>query len=300
VLAGILVFVAIMSLINGIISEDAKSCVTNFIEVGLITFVVTHKKYLLSKQGRKHKKLSNMIVSDTTTYPTCDSWTNNNNYSLNTTICVFQEGSAENAIEALKSMLSSDVILVRKGQEVKVPGNKEIIPSDVVILQTGDRVPSDIRLLEVNNLACQEAGHSTAVAKTVNKLKKSNMYDAKRMWQMLKITYSMWYHCRLSTGRPDMCHVDCFIRKRSIFVVAILAAFLQKISPADASLTGQSCQSFKKTPVHVLNRQRKMTMVGLLLDDNTKNREPRRRIGVEAGRKRTGLVENTSKGDNLK
>ena len=41
VLVGILIFVAVVSLIKGIISDDAESRVTNFIEVGLITFVVT-------------------------------------------------------------------------------------------------------------------------------------------------------------------------------------------------------------------------------------------------------------------
>lgn len=76
--------------------------------------------------------------------------------SLNTTIGVLQEGSAEKAAEALKSMLSSDAVLVRDGKEKKVAGT-DIVPGDIVILQTGDRVPGDIRLLEVNNLACQEA-----------------------------------------------------------------------------------------------------------------------------------------------
>ena len=75
---------------------------------------------------------------------------------MNTTIGVLQEGSAEKAAEALKSMLSSDAILIRDGKEQKVPG-QDIVPGDVVILQTGDKVPGDIRLLEVNNLACQEA-----------------------------------------------------------------------------------------------------------------------------------------------
>jgi magnesium-transporting ATPase (P-type) len=41
VLVGILVFVAVVSLIKGIISDDSEDKVTNFIEVGLITFVVT-------------------------------------------------------------------------------------------------------------------------------------------------------------------------------------------------------------------------------------------------------------------
>jgi magnesium-transporting ATPase (P-type) len=88
-------------------------------------------------------------------------------YSLNTAIGIYQEGSAEAAAEALKNMLSSDAILVRDGKEVKVPGN-ELVPGDIVVLGTGDRVPADIRVLEVNNIGCQEAaltGESVPIEK---------------------------------------------------------------------------------------------------------------------------------------
>jgi magnesium-transporting ATPase (P-type) len=91
-------------------------------------------------------------------------------FSLNTTIGVYQEGSAEKAAEALKSMLSSDAILIRDGKEVRVAGT-DIVPGDVVILQTGDRVPGDIRLLQVTNLACQEAaltGESVPIDKVTD------------------------------------------------------------------------------------------------------------------------------------
>jgi len=66
-------------------------------------------------------------------------------------------------------MLSSDAIAVRDGKEVKVPA-PELVPGDVVILQTGDRVPADIRMLEVNNIATQEAaltGESVPIEKIV-------------------------------------------------------------------------------------------------------------------------------------
>ncbi len=92
---------------------------------------------------------------------------------MNTTIGVLQEGSAEKAAEALKSMLSSDAVLIRDGKEVKVAGT-DIVPGDVVILQTGDRVPGDIRLLEVSNLACQEAaltGESVPIDKSTDPIK---------------------------------------------------------------------------------------------------------------------------------
>lgn len=89
---------------------------------------------------------------------------------------MYQEGSAEKAAEALKSMLSSEAVLVRDGKEVKVAGS-QIVPGDVVILQTGDRVPADVRLLEVNNLACQEAaltGESVPIDKSTDPIVAKN------------------------------------------------------------------------------------------------------------------------------
>ena len=64
-------------------------------------------------------------------------------------------------------MLSSDAVLIRDGKEVKIPAI-EVVPGDIVVLGTGDRVPGDIRMLEVNNLACQEAaltGESVPIEK---------------------------------------------------------------------------------------------------------------------------------------
>ena len=65
-------------------------------------------------------------------------------------------------------MLSSDAVLIRDGKEQKVPAI-EVVPGDVVVLSTGDRVPGDIRMLDVNNLACQEAaltGESVPIEKS--------------------------------------------------------------------------------------------------------------------------------------
>ena len=94
---------------------------------------------------------------------------------MNTTIGIYQEGSAEKAAEALKNMLSSDAVLIRDGKEAKIPAN-EVVPGDVVVLGTGDRVPGDIRMLEVNNLACQEAaltGESVPIDKTTDAIASS-------------------------------------------------------------------------------------------------------------------------------
>jgi P-type E1-E2 ATPase len=88
---------------------------------------------------------------------------------INTWIGIVQEGSAEQAAEALKSMLSSDARVLRSGQEKMIPA-QELVPGDIVYLGLGDKVPCDLRVINSANLACQEAaltGESVPIDKTV-------------------------------------------------------------------------------------------------------------------------------------
>jgi len=90
--------------------------------------------------------------------------------TLNTIIGIVQEGSAEAAAEALKNMLSSDALVVRDGKDVMVPAS-EIVPGDVCKLGLGDRVPADLRMVSVSQLAALEAaltGESVPIDKTVD------------------------------------------------------------------------------------------------------------------------------------
>jgi magnesium-transporting ATPase (P-type) len=83
---------------------------------------------------------------------------------------IYQEGSAEAAADALKAMLSSDAVVIRDGQEMKIPAD-ELVPGDIVRLSLGDRVPADLRMIEVINLAAQEAaltGESVPVDKSID------------------------------------------------------------------------------------------------------------------------------------
>jgi Ca2+-transporting ATPase len=80
-----------------------------------------------------------------------------------------QEYRAERAIEALKQMAAPTATVLREGVEVKIPA-RELVPGDVVILHTGDRVPADGRLLEAVNLQVEEAaltGESVPVEKHI-------------------------------------------------------------------------------------------------------------------------------------
>lgn len=78
-----------------------------------------------------------------------------------------QEYRAERAIEALKQMAAPTASVLRDGVEVKIPA-RELVPGDVIILHTGDRMPADARLLEAVNLQIEEAaltGESMPVEK---------------------------------------------------------------------------------------------------------------------------------------
>lgn len=87
---------------------------------------------------------------------------------INAFIGYIQEGKAENALEAIRNMLSLNATVMRDGSKIDVPA-EELVPGDVVFLQPGDKVPADIRLIETKNLGIQEAvltGESVPIEKS--------------------------------------------------------------------------------------------------------------------------------------
>ena len=86
---------------------------------------------------------------------------------INAVIGFIQEGKAEQAMDAIRRMLAPMAAVVRDGQRHAVAGH-ELVPGDVVLLEAGDRVPADLRLLRTHGLMLQEAvltGESVAVEK---------------------------------------------------------------------------------------------------------------------------------------
>lgn len=78
-----------------------------------------------------------------------------------------QKGRAERALQAVRGMLSSKAQVLRDGRRRRIPA-EELVPGDLVILDAGEGVPADIRVIHSKNLQSQEAaltGESTAVAK---------------------------------------------------------------------------------------------------------------------------------------
>ncbi|HWQ44556.1 MAG TPA: calcium-transporting P-type ATPase, PMR1-type [Methanosarcina barkeri] len=81
-----------------------------------------------------------------------------------------QEYRAEESIKLLKSLTSPEALVVRDGKEVKIP-SALLVPGDILLLQTGDRIPADARLLEVLSLKIDESsltGESAPVGKSTD------------------------------------------------------------------------------------------------------------------------------------
>jgi magnesium-transporting ATPase (P-type) len=88
---------------------------------------------------------------------------------LNALIGFIQEGKAERALDAIRGMLSLHASVWRDGRRREVEA-EDLVPGDVVFLQSGDKVPADLRLLQLKSLEVEEAaltGESVPVEKQV-------------------------------------------------------------------------------------------------------------------------------------
>ena len=87
--------------------------------------------------------------------------------ALNAVVGVIQEAKAEQALEALQKMAAPQAQVIRDGRPVTIPG-RQIVVGDLVVLEAGNYVPADLRLLESVNLRVEEAsltGESVPVEK---------------------------------------------------------------------------------------------------------------------------------------
>ncbi len=115
-----------------------------------------------------------------------------------------QEYRAERAIEALKKMLSSTITILRGGKEEEIP-SKELVPGDILLLEAGDKIPADARLVENHSLRCDEApltGESVPVGKDIKPMPQDvRVSDRKNMvFTGTTVTYGRGKAAVTSTG----------------------------------------------------------------------------------------------------
>jgi magnesium-transporting ATPase (P-type) len=75
---------------------------------------------------------------------------------LNALLGFIQEGKAEKALDSIRNMLSAEARTVRGGETRMIPA-EQLVPGDVVVLESGDNSPADLRLIDAKNLRTEEA-----------------------------------------------------------------------------------------------------------------------------------------------
>jgi len=104
---------------------------------------------------------------------------------LNAILGVVQEFKAEKSLAALKKMTVPDALVMRNGKQTKIKSN-QLVPGDIVLLESGDRIPADLRLFKIIDIKVQEAiltGESEPVEKnnTVLEQDKISLGDRENM-----------------------------------------------------------------------------------------------------------------------
>lgn len=95
---------------------------------------------------------------------------------LNATVGFLQENKAEKAMEKLKGLVSSEAVVIRDGKTEKIPAS-QLTLGDIIVIEEGDNVPADIRLIESYDLLIDESsltGECLPVSKTHDEEKAEN------------------------------------------------------------------------------------------------------------------------------
>jgi P-type Ca2+ transporter type 2C len=166
---------------------------------------------------------------------------------LNTILGFVQEWRAEQALEALKKMTSPTAKVIRNGERIKIDAH-EIVPGDIIAIETGDRIPADARVTEAEELEIDESaltGESEPVVKNTDPVENdASIGDRHNMvWMSTSITSGRGKAVVVGTGmNTEMGQIAGEVRGtqreetplqkkigslgKTIAVVAVIVAFL--------------------------------------------------------------------------
>jgi P-type Ca2+ transporter type 2C len=110
---------------------------------------------------------------------------------LNVILGFIQEGKTESALEALRNMIVRECLVIRDGEQKVIPA-RELVPGDIVVLNSGDRVPADLRLIYSKEIAVDEAaltGESVPVEKNTLPISNSNLSPGDQLCMVFNGTF---------------------------------------------------------------------------------------------------------------
>ncbi len=165
-----------------------------------------------------------------------------------------QEYKAEMAIAALKKLASLKATVIRDGQKVEVDSS-HVVEGDIIILETGDKVPADARLIDVFNLQAQEAaltGESQNVRKNTALLEeKTAIADRKNM---------VFSSTAIVSGRAKAVVVATGMRTE----IGKIASMIESVKPEPTPLQKNMDMLGKRIGIAILAVMSFIFVIGLL------------------------------------
>ncbi len=125
---------------------------------------------------------------------------------LNAAIGVYQERRAERALEALQKMSAPVATVIRSGKNQKIPA-EQLVAGDIILLESGDMVPADARLIEANSLKVQESaltGESEPCEKSAELIFPEGCAPADRKNMIFSSTTVLAGNCRAVVTETGM------------------------------------------------------------------------------------------------
>ena len=150
---------------------------------------------------------------------------------LNALLGVFQESKAEAALEALKNMAAPSA-KVRRDGIVKVIPADQLVPGDLLLLEAGDYIPADARLIEAASLHCEESA-LTGESVPVEKLLKEGIPDIAGVGDRINMVYA---GCAVSYGRGEAVVTETGMRTEMGKIAAIIEDTDQNVTPLKIKL----------------------------------------------------------------
>jgi len=146
---------------------------------------------------------------------------------INAIIGFIQEGKAERALDAIRNMLSQLAMVKRDGRLVSLPA-EQLVPGDVVFLQSGDKVPADLRLFKSKELRIEESmltGESVPVEKHIQAVaEKATIGDRKCLaYSGTLVTYGQGHGVVIGTGdQTEIGRISSMLRHVEVLTTPLL------------------------------------------------------------------------------